>query len=257
MNYTNKYIKYLPREITVEEIEKSLKHDSNYNNFIKAIKIYIEKNRDRYKKAYEQDEELQEQFGTFESFYETAIIRKVYITLGMRFKFDLNFWFGTRKEKEKLYNQSDNEENIKDSMTEYNGNCKLISNLLESIFSNLNINYEAKLDERCQRRYAIHVFGVITPNDGSEKYIIDLENDLRDIQSKSRTRNFGILYDLYTDNEYGNIQFKFSKNILEKIDILINAISEKEFYSDEYSDFLKYYTKMLPKEETKKIEISI
>ena len=122
----------------------------------------------------------------------------------------MNFWFGTRKEKEKLYNQSDNEENIKDSMTEYNGNCKLISNLLESIFSNLNINYEAKLDERCQRRYAIHVFGVITPNDGSEKYIIDLENDLRDIQSKSRTRNFGILYDLYTDNEYGNIQFKFS-----------------------------------------------
>lgn len=252
MNYTNKYMKYLPREITVEEIEKSLKHDSNYNNFIKAIKIYIEKNRDRYKKAYEQDEELQEQFGTFESFYETAIIRKVYITLGMRFKFDLNFWFGTRKEKEKIYNQSDNEENIKDSMTEYIENCKLISNLLESIFSNLNINYEAKLDERCQRRYAIHVFGVITPNDGSEKYIIDLENDLRDIQSKSRTRNFGILYDLYTDNEYGNIQFKFSKNILEKIDILINAISEKEFYSDEYSDFLKYYTKMLPKEETKK-----
>ena len=32
-----------------------------------------------------------------------------------------------------------NEENIKDSMTEYNGNCKLISNLLESIFSNLNM----------------------------------------------------------------------------------------------------------------------
>ena len=30
---------------------------------------------------------------------------------------------------------------------------------------------------------------------------------------------------------------------------MINVISEKEFYSDEYSDFLRYYTGMLPKEE--------
>ena len=130
MNYTNKYIKQLPRELTIEEIEKSLEQDSNYNKFIKAIKIYVEKNRDRYQKAYEQDEELQGQFNTFEAFYETLIIRKVYITLGLRFKFDLNFWFGTRKEKEKIYNQSNDEKNIKESMTDYIGNCKLLSNLL-------------------------------------------------------------------------------------------------------------------------------
>ena len=92
--------------------------------------------------------------------------------------------------------------------------------------------------------------GVITPADGSEKYIIDLENDLRDIQSKSRTRNFGILYDLYMDNNI--TAFKFSENVLEKIDTLINTVSEKEFYSDEYSDFLRYYTGMLSKKETKK-----
>ena len=194
---------------------------------------------------------MQEQFGTFEAFYETVIIRKVYITLGTRFKFDLNFWFGTRKDKEKIYNQSDNEENIKDSMTKYIGNCKIISNLLGKIFSNLNINYEAKLDEHCQRRYTIHVFGVITPNDGSEKYIIDLENDLRDIQSKSRTINFGILYDPYKKDEYEKVEYKFSQKLLKKIDTLINAVSEKEFYSDEYSDFLKYYTGMLPESETK------
>lgn len=255
MNYTNKYIKQLPRELTIEEIEKSLEQDSNYNKFIKAIKIYVEKNRDRYQKAYEQDEELQGQFNTFEAFYETLIIRKVYITLGLRFKFDLNFWFGTRKEKEKIYNQSNDEKNIKESMTDYIGNCKLLSNLLEKIFSNLNINYKAKIDKHCQRKYAIHVLGVITPADGSEKYIIDLENDLRDIQSKSRTRNFGILYDLYMDNNI--TAFKFSENVLEKIDTLINTVSEKEFYSDEYSDFLRYYTGMLSKKETKKIKICI
>lgn len=251
MNYINKYIEQLPEEITIEEIEKSIEADSNYNRFVKAIKIYIEKNRERYQKAYEQDKELQEQFNTFESFYETLIIRKIYITLGNRFNFDLNFWFGTRKEKEKLYKQSDDEENIKESMTEYIGNCKIISNLLERVFSNLNINYKAEKDSCCRRNYAVHVFGVITPADGSEKYIIDLEDDLRDIQSKSETRNFGMLYDVYTADEYDNISFKFSKDILEKIDTLINAISEKEFYSNEYSDFLRYYTGMLPKEETK------
>lgn len=249
MNYINKYIKQLPREITIEEIEKSLNQDSNYNRFIKAVKIYIKKNRERYQKAYEQDEELKEEFNTFESFYETLIIRKVYITLGMRFKFDLNFWFGTRKEKEKIYNQSNDEESIKESMNNYIGNCKVISNVLEMVFSNLNISYKAEKDSWCHRNYAVHVFGVITPADRSEKYIIDLENDLRDIQSKSRTRNFGILYNIYTSDEYENIKFKFSKKILEKIDTLINDISEKEFYSDEYSDFLRYYTGMLPKEE--------
>lgn len=46
MNYINKYIEQLPEEITIEEIEKSIEADSNYNRFVKAIKIYIEKNRE-------------------------------------------------------------------------------------------------------------------------------------------------------------------------------------------------------------------
>ena len=44
------YIEYLPREISIEAIEKSLDEGSNYEKFVKAVKLYVKKNKKSFKK---------------------------------------------------------------------------------------------------------------------------------------------------------------------------------------------------------------
>ena len=131
---------YNIREISIEEIESNIKEGSNLTKFIQSVKIYKEKNRNRFEQAYKLDEELQEQFKTFESFYEIVIIRKVYNTLGKRFSFDLNFWFSGRKEKEKIYNRTIEEKDYEELFNTYVGNCKIIAKVMKKILNEIDID---------------------------------------------------------------------------------------------------------------------
>lgn len=72
-----KKIANLPPEITIEEIEKTINGDSNYEIFVEAIKIYIEKNRKRFSQAYELDDEFKKYFGTFDFFLKHYLYVKL------------------------------------------------------------------------------------------------------------------------------------------------------------------------------------
>ena len=244
--FFNKKIAKLPPEITIEEIEKTINGDSNYEIFVEAINRYIENNRKRFSQAYELDDEFKNYFGTFDSFFEALLVRKNVISLALRLNFDLNYWFGSRKKKIKLYNE---DVDVATTMKTYVGDCKKMSELLQSIFTKIGIDSYVMKDPHCNRNYAVHVFLVITPKDGSDEYIVDLENELRNIQSSSRTRDFGILYDIYKNSNDGRKVKKFSNSILEKIDALINYPLNEQTYVDPYGDdFLRYYKDIIPKE---------
>ncbi len=239
------YIKKLPLEISIEEIEKSIEGKSNYDKFIKAVKLYAEKNKKRFQEAYQKDEDLKNQFETFESFYETIIIRKIYMTLGMRFKFDLNYWFGTRKEKIKIFQK---EPDVQEMMNDYIGNCRALSFLMKSILDQINIKSKIIQDVHCNRKYAPHTFILIEPLDKKiPEYIIDLEDDLRRIQSNSYTLNFGIAYRDYILSDYGIENLVFSKRTIETFDKITNYPLNGKPYANGYGDLLKWYSS-LPQE---------
>lgn len=237
-----KYIEQLPSEITIEEIENSIDRGSNYIKFIEAVKLYKEKNKKRFQNAYEKDEDLKNQFETFESFYETIIIRKIYMTLGMRFSFDLNYWFGTKKEKIKIFQK---EPDVQEMMEKYIGNCRAISFLEKSIFDKMNIKSKVIQDVHCNRKYAPHTFLIIEPLDKKiPEYIIDLEDDLRRIQSNSHTVDFGISYRDYILSNNGKENCVFSKRTIETFDKLTNYPLDKKSYADGYKDLLSWYGSM-------------
>lgn len=142
-------------------------------------------------------------------------------------------------------------------MKTYVGDCKKMSELLQSIFTKIGINSYVMKDPHCNRNYAVHKFLVITPKDGSDEYIVDLENELRNIQSSSRTRDFGTLYDIYKNSNDGRKVKKFPNSILEKIDALINYPLNEQTYVDPYGDLLKYYKDIIPKEIPKGMDKAV
>ena len=81
---------------------------SRLNDYIEKTKKYIEEHKD---------------------LTETEIVRYVYLDLGKRFSFDLNFVFGNSKTKKQIYKNSGKLENLNKSMENNVVICKLSSYL--------------------------------------------------------------------------------------------------------------------------------
>ena len=193
---------------------------SYLSDYVKNLKIYIKENK---------------------GLKEEEIVRYVYLDLGKKFCFDENFFFG-KSAKKHIYFSADNFYKLDDAFKNYIITCRSASKILNYILSAVGIKIEVVIDcennEKCP-----HVYNVITPKDGSKKYIIDLQDDMIYIHFHEQTKNFG----LSLDKKSYVVSLQKQKYIDEKL----GYISKQNPYNDEYIDLLKYYLEMFDDEYEK------
>lgn len=182
---------------------------SNLSEYVEKIKEYKEQNPD---------------------ISEEKLIRYVYLDLGQRFSFDLNFSFGNTKTKQKIYSNSKSKEELNKVMESNIGICKSLSFILEYILKNLGVNIRTEVDQSYYNKCP-HIYNIIKPKEGKE-YEIDLQRDLENIQSHSFTDNYG----LSTDNKEPPVIKRID---IEKMDRELGFIDNEHYYSDDYLYLLK------------------
>lgn len=124
------------------------------------------------------------------NFSDIEKLRYVYLDLGKRFSFNLDFSFGNTETKKKIYNKSNTEEELEQSMENNTIICKTSSTIYEYIMKNLGINIKTETDDMDTRKYP-HTYNVVTTK-VNKKYLFDLQDDMRYIKAHLRTRKFGI-----------------------------------------------------------------
>lgn len=182
---------------------------SNLSRYIEKIKEYENQNSD---------------------ISEEKLIRYVYLDLGKRFSFDLNFFYTNRKNKQRIYAHSKNEEDLEKAMESSIVICKSVSYILEHILKNLGVNIRTVVAPNDTRKCP-HMYNIVTPKDG-EEYIIDLQEDMENIQSHSFTKNFG----LSTKPKNMPVISRFT---IEQMDRELGYIDDENYYSDDYLYLLK------------------
>ena len=182
---------------------------SNLEHYIEKTKKYIEEN----------------------NFTETEIIRYVYLDLGKRFSFNLEFNFGKSKEKVQIYRKNNrNIDELNECMENDTIICRSVAYILEYVLSKLGIKIiSSELDDN---KLYPHVHNIVDTSDFG-RYVIDLQRDLGYIQSHSRTRFFGLSI---MEWEEKSIITRFS---LEQIDKKLGYIDKTNYYSDDYLYLLK------------------
>lgn len=164
----------------------------------------------------------------------------VYIDLGKRFFFDVDIMFefffdvdimlGNQKKIEEIYRNYFLNYNLDEKFKSGKITCITASKILEYILKKLGIKIETKTYDEQDNKFA-HTYNVIYPSDRGESYKIDLQNDLKNIQFHTMTKNFGVST---IDNNYV-IPLHRQKEIHEKI----GYISSKNPYTEEYVYLIK------------------
>lgn len=150
-------------------------------------------------------------------------LRYVYLNLGKIMSFNIEFAYGTEREKIRIYNNCIND--IKELNKSFEDGiviCKSLAYILKYILNKLNIKTEINIYYQENIPYK-HVNNIVTID--GEKYIIDLQQDLENIHIHSTTDFF--MVDTF---EYPVI----SKNQLKKIDEKIGYVSDDNPYIEEY-----------------------
>lgn len=161
---------------------------------------------------------------------EEKLIRYVYLDLGKRFSFDLNFFYTNRKTKQRIYANSKKKEDLEEAMKSSIVICKSASYILEYILKNLGVNIRTVVAPNDTRKYP-HMYNIVNPKEG-EEYIIDLQEDMENIQSHSFTKNFG----LSTKPKEVAVMSRFT---IEQMDRELGYIDDENYYSDDYLYLLK------------------
>ena len=172
---------------------------------------------------------------------ETELIRYVYLDLGKRFSFDLNYAFGTKATKKKIYNKTEKAD-LEASMENNTIICISACHILEYVLGNLGINIRTKEEERDVSKFP-HVYNIITQKNGKE-YIIDLQSDIKNIQSHSFTSYYGLSV------ERGKPAV-ISRAEIERMDRKLGYIDDKNYYADDYMYLLKSYIEVMGNVEDK------
>lgn len=165
-----------------------------------------------------------------EGFTEEEMVRYVYMDLGKRLSFNLEFSFGNRKKKRDIYAES-GKNSVNKSMETNIIICKSSAYILEVVLTALGIDIVTSVDSSDFRKCA-HVFNIVRTKNARESYIIDLQTDLENIQSHMRTKEFG-------KSEQAGMLPIISRDELERIDRKIGYIKEDYYYADEYLELLK------------------
>jgi hypothetical protein len=181
-------------------------------------------------KLEEYVENIKKYIAQNEGLTETEIIRYVYLDLGKRFSFDLNYAFGNKKTQKKIYNNSEEKEVLDEVMENNIGICKSISYILEYILRKLGINIISVMALN-DNRACPHIFNIIKERDG-KKYSVDLQEDLENIQSHSFTTNFG-------KSVNKDEQPVMSRFFIEQMDRKLGYIDNKNYYANDYLYLMK------------------
>ena len=183
---------------------------SNLDNYVAKIREYIEKNPDMT---------------------ETEIIMYIYLDLAQRFKFNQDFFFAGNKIKKQIYEEADCAEELNECLESNKIICKSSAYMLEYIFKRLGIQAKTVTDKNDYRRYP-HVYNVVKPKDGSEEYIIDLQEDMINIHYHDFTKNFGIA----VEQSGRNVVSRHEQEIIHK---KLGYISKDNPYTSDYIYLLK------------------
>ena len=177
-------------------------------------------------------EKVKEWISTVPDITEELIVRYVYLDLGKRFHFDINYRpFGDSKKRNMIYRASDSPILLNKCMETNNIICNSLSNILVYVLRKLGVNIVA-IKEQCIENRNPHVYNSISPRNGGPKYTIDLQEDLYYIQMHAFTKNFG----LELGNEQKNVISRFEQ---ETMDRQLGYITDDSYYTDDYIYTLK------------------
>ena len=157
---------------------------------------------------------------------EAELIMYVYLDLGMKFKFDQDYFFKGTKERKKIYEHSKRLSNLDECLENNKVICRSAAYIMQYILAELGIKARTVEDEEDTRRYK-HVYNIITPADGSEEYSIDLQEDMIYMHYHTFTKNFGIS----TDGKERNV---ISREEQKRMHTKFGYISEQNPYVDDY-----------------------
>lgn len=164
-----------------------------------------------------------------QGYSEEEMIRHIYIDLGKRLAFNLKFYLGNSKTRQKVYSQSKRSV-AADALDQNIIICKDSSHIMEEILTKLGVNIITIVAPNDDRKCA-HVYNIVKPKNGRKPYILDLQVDMENIQAHMRTTEFG-----KTVGEAGRT---ITRDELEKIDFKIGYITKSNYYTDEYIDLLR------------------
>ena len=163
---------------------------------------------------------------------ETELIRHVYLDLGQRFSFDIHFLpFGNSKQRQHIYHHCHSEKDLEQCMETNIVICKSVAHILEHVLKPFDIDISTVTDAEDYRRCP-HVYNVINPKDGSQPYIIDLQEDMYNIQAHSFTKNFG----LSVADEKTLVISRFEQ---EQMDRKSGYVTDQNYYTNDYLYLLK------------------
>lgn len=182
---------------------------SNLEKYIKQTKEYIQDN----------------------NLSEIEALRYIYLNLGQRLSFDTEFSFGNSKKKREIYDRSIGNENLEKNFSENTIICKSLAFILKKILNDVGINANLDIDIE-DKRHCKHMCNIIRLKNG-KTFLIDLQDDLENIQSHSRTQSFGLPLNRLKREI-------FSRFDLEQIDRKLGYITNENYYSDDYLYLLKH-----------------
>lgn len=172
---------------------------------------------------------------------ELHIIMLVYLDLGKRLSFDLNFKpFGNSRYKQNLYRYHSLRREDIDKCLETNiGICKSMARLLQLVLLDFNINIEVITDDIVVKEYGLekvnypHVYNKITLRDG-RTFVVDLQEDIRNIRRNNFTKSFGT-------KDIKGYEYVISREEQRLIHKKLGYISESIGYTNEYLYLIHYY----------------
>ena len=167
---------------------------------------------------------------------ELETIRYIYLDLGKRFSFDKRFYAGNSSQKKASYQESGSFDAPEQSMNSGIIICKTSSRIFETILNHLGIKTNSYTVFGDPDKQHPHVYNICNLKDG-RTLSFDLQQDLNNIQSHSRTKFFGL-----SPNQEDEMIPRFE---LEQLDKKLGYISEQEYYSDSFVDMLKYHANMM------------
>lgn len=181
-------------------------------------------------KLEEYIEELKNKIKEIPEMSELKIMRYIYIDLGKKINFDLNYVFGNRKTKEKIYNKLIDENELNNILGSKTSICKGLSILYARILIEFGINAKVIVEEESySNKYNKHVYNLVVLKNNQECYV-DIEDDLQYIQSGSKTTMFAI--------DRKNKKPVISDDVLKKWDIENKYIPEG-YYLEDMLELLK------------------
>ena len=167
---------------------------------------------------------------------EEEIVMMVYLDLGLKFKFDKDFFFGGSNKRREMYTRAFYFDTLCDCFKTKQIMCKSVSYILRYILSSVGINIKVIEDEMDTRKYK-HVLNLIKPSNGDEEYTIDLQEDIINIHYHAFTKDFGLSKD--------RKKYIISKEKQRLMHEKFGYISKNNPYVDEYLLLLKYHLSML------------